>query len=222
MYGNMGKKEFTTMFTQLSKWIKKIEYAPIIDLMAIGGSSPFELLVSTMLSARTKDEITTKASKKLFSTANNIDLVLQLSVSEIEKLIYPVGFYKTKAVNLKKMCEILKSSFNYKIPETIEELTSLPGVGVKTASLVLIKAFDKPEICVDTHVHRICNLWQLVDTKTPDRTRTELKKEIDILYWKDLNQYLVTLGQLICTPLKRKCSKCPLERTCNMAHGESS
>ena len=201
-------------FELLHKWAPTIEHVPIIDLMAAGGESPWKILVSTMLSARTKDLTTAKASMKLFSVADTPEKTVKLSAAKLEKLIYPVGFYKTKAQNLHELAKILLEKYKGKVPQTVEELTTLPGVGIKTASLVYIKAFDGYDICVDTHVHRISNMWELVRTDTPERTRIELKKVIPQKYWKEINQYIVTLGQTICRPVKHECDKCPLCRIC--------
>ena len=201
-------------FALLRKWVMELDYAPVIDLMAAGHDSPWKLLASTMLSARTKDAVTTKASKSLFSRADTPEKTAELSVEELAGLIYPVGFYRTKAENLKKLAADIVERFGGVVPETLEELTTLPGVGVKTASLVLIKAFDKYEICVDTHVHRISNMWGLVSTKTPEETREALKKSLPKEYWKEINQELVTLGQTVCRPVRHDCSGCPLKEIC--------
>lgn len=201
-------------FKQLSRWAKTIEHVPIIDLMAAGGDSPWKILVSTMLSARTKDSTTAKASRTLFGVADTPEKTAKLSVTKLEKLIYPVGFYKTKAANLHELATIILQKYKGKVPKTVEELTTLPGVGIKTASLVYIKAFDGYDICVDTHVHRISNMWNLVRTDTPEKTRMELKKVIPQKYWKEINQYIVTLGQTVCRPMKHECDKCPLNKIC--------
>lgn len=201
-------------FALLRRWVSELDYAPVIDLMAAGHDSPWKLLASTMLSARTKDAVTTKASKSLFSRADTPEKTAELSVEELAGLIYPVGFYRTKAENLKKLAADIVERFGGIVPETLEELTTLPGVGVKTASLVLIKAFDKYEICVDTHVHRISNMWGLVSTKTPEETRKALKKSLPKEYWKEINQELVTLGQTVCRPVRHDCCGCPLKEIC--------
>lgn len=201
-------------FALLRRWVSELDYAPVIDLMAAGHDSPWKLLASTMLSARTKDAVTTKASKSLFSRADTPEKTAELSVEELAGLIYPVGFYRTKAENLKKLAADIVERFGGIVPETLEELTTLPGVGVKTASLVLIKAFDKYEICVDTHVHRISNMWGLVSTKTPEETREALKKSLPKEFWKEINQELVTLGQTVCRPVRHDCCGCPLKEIC--------
>lgn len=206
-------KDFDRLFALLKEWAERLDYAPIIDLMASSGDSPWQILVSTMLSARTKDEVTANASRKLFRIAETPEKTLNLSIAEIEKLIYPVGFYHTKAKNLLLLAKVIADK-NGTVPKTLDELTQLPGIGVKTATLVMIKAYGIEEICVDTHVHRISNLWGLVKTDTPEKTWIALKKALPRKYWRDMNQYLVTLGQLICRPAKRECDKCPVVSLC--------
>jgi len=206
-------------FTLLSKWAETIGHVPIIDLMAAGGENPWKILVSTMLSARTKDSVTASSSRKLFKVADTPQKTAKLTVEKLRELIYPVGFYKVKAENLKKLAQIIVEKYEGLVPETVEELITLPGIGIKTASLVFIKAFDGYDICVDTHVHRIANMWNLVKTDIPEKTRDELKKVLPKKYWKELNQHIVTLGQTICRPMKHECDKCPLNRICPESKG---
>ncbi len=184
--------------------------APIVTLVASHGGTPFDILISTILSLRTKDETTAKATQKLLAEANNPYDMLKLSVKKIEKLIYPVGFYRTKAKNIKKICKILIEKYNGKVPDTIEELVKLPGVGRKTANLVIIKGYGKYGICVDTHVHRISNRWGYVSTKTPEETEMELRKKLPKQYWEEYNDLLVAFGQTLCKPIGPKCDVCPL------------
>ncbi|MBX4205674.1 endonuclease III [Candidatus Microgenomates bacterium] len=164
--------------------------------LEIFGSNPYKTLVSTILSARTNDDTTLKVCKeKLFIKAPNIKTLSKLTEQEISELIYPVGFYKTKAKHLKKMSEILVKKFGGKIPNTREELMSLPGVGRKTANLVLNRAFKIPAIAVDTHVHRITNLLGWVKTKQPLETEQELIKIIPQKYWPEMNKFFVSIGR---------------------------
>jgi endonuclease-3 len=183
----------------LKKETKKLD-VPIVTLIA-QKKDPFKVLISTVLSARTKDEVTSGASKRLFKKAPNLKNLLRLKVKEIEKLIYPVGFYKTKAKNLYKLSRQLKNNFKGKIPETIEELTTLPGVGRKTANLVVTLGFRKHGICVDTHVHKISNRLGYVKTKTPHQTEFALRKKLPKKYWIIYNDLLVMWGQSICRPI---------------------
>ncbi|WP_456419321.1 DUF123 domain-containing protein [Methanocaldococcus infernus] len=167
---------------------------------------PFKVLVSTIISARTKDEVTEEVSKKLFEKVKDVNDLLKIDEKELESLLYPAGFYKNKARTLKKLAKVLKEKYNGEVPSNMDELLSLPGVGVKTASLVLSLAFNKDEICVDTHVHRISNRW-FIDTETPEESREELKKVLPKKYWKSINNLLVLFGRSICGP-KPKCDEC--------------
>ena len=163
--------------------------------LEIFGSNPYKTLISTLLSARTKDGVTFKASRRLFVKAPNIINLNKLHLSEIRKLIYPVGFYKTKAMHLKKLAKIIIGDYNGKIPQTREILIKLPGVGRKTANIVLNRAFGIPAIAVDTHVHKISNLLGWVKTESPEKTEIELIKILPKKYWRDTNRLFVSIGQ---------------------------
>ena len=163
--------------------------------LEIFGNSPYKTLISTLLSSRTKDEVTLKASQRLFKKAPTINKLLTLKKIEIEKIIYPVGFYKTKASHLKKLAYIIQKDFQGRIPNTRKNLMSLPGVGRKTANLVINRVFNFPAIAVDTHVHRISNLLGWVKTKNPIDTEKELVKSVPKKYWKDLNRLFVSIGR---------------------------
>ena len=176
---------------------------------------PFQVLVSCILSLRTKDEVTAKASRKLLSQADTPEKIVVMGEEEVARLIYPVGFYRVKARNLIRLCRILIESYNSRPPSEMEELLKLPGVGRKTAALVLSLGYGKPAICVDTHVHRITNRWGLVDTRHPHQTEEELKKKIPPSYWRMINSLLVAFGQTICRPLSPLCSKCPVKDYCS-------
>ena len=188
--------------------------APIVGTFANGDNALFKILISTVLSLRTKDKTTEEASRRLFAVAQTPTELLKLSVAEIEKLIYPVGFYHTKAKNLLKICELLQKRFQGKIPDTLEELLSLPGVGRKTANLVLTVGHHRLGICVDTHVHRISNRWGLVKTKTPEETEMALRKILPKRYWIEYNDLLVAFGQNLCVPVSPFCSRCKIANLC--------
>lgn len=188
---------------------------PIVDLIKIQTNDPFRILVGTILSARTKDETTSAACTRLFSKAGNIEELGKLQLKDIEKLIYPVGFYKNKARFLKQLPDVLRNEFNNRIPETVEELIKLPGVGRKTANLVATIAFNKHAICVDTHVHRIMNRLGYVKTKTPLETEMALRKKLPGRYWRTINSLIVAFGQNLCKPVSPFCSRCPIIRYCN-------
>jgi endonuclease-3 len=188
--------------------------APVVTLIADRGASPFEILVSTLLSLRTKDAVTTLATARLLEKARTPEQMLALSEKQIEKLIYPVGFYPTKAKRLKQICSMLMTQFNGIVPDDLDELLTLPGVGRKTANLILIEGFGHDAICVDTHVHRISNRIGLVGTKTPDQTEAALKEALPKKYWKRYNSLLVCFGQTICVPVSPFCNKCPVKKNC--------
>ena len=187
---------------------------PIVGTFADGEHALFKVLISTVLSLRTKDKTTEEASHRLFRMGQTPKELLKLSIPEIEKLIYPVGFYHTKAKNILKICEILENRFQGKVPDTMEELLSLPGVGRKTANLVMTVGHNQLGICVDTHVHRISNRWGLVRTKTPNETEMALRKILPKRYWIEYNDLLVCFGQNMCVPISPFCSKCPLSEYC--------
>lgn len=179
-------------FYKVFKVFKK-HYVPIP--LEIFGDNPYKTLISTLMSARTKDDITLLAAKRLFAKAPDISSLCKLSQLKIENLIYPVGFYKTKAKHIKELAKRVFVDFGEKIPRTQKELTTLPGVGIKTANLVLNRAFGIPAIAVDTHVHRICNLLGWVHTKTPEQTEKELVKIVPKKYWSDMNRLFVGIGR---------------------------
>ena len=187
---------------------------PVVTEMAQRRRDPFRVLISCILSLRTKDEVTKEASKRLFEAASTPEEMLKLSEEEIAKLIYPVGFYNTKAKNIKEICRTLVEKYNGRVPDTMDELLKLKGVGRKTANLVLVEGYDKPGICVDTHVHRICNRLGWVQTKTPEETEKELRKILPRKYWKEINRWFVAFGKTICRPISPLCSKCPVEELC--------
>lgn len=159
------------------------------------GNNPYKTLISTLMSSRTNDDTTIIAAQRLFKKAPSIKKLQRLKQEEIEKLIYPVGFYKTKAKQIKKLASIIVTKYNGKVPSTREELMRLPGVGRKTANLVLNRAFGKLAIAVDTHVHRISNLLGWVKTKDPEGTERELEKILPKRYWKDINRLFVSIGR---------------------------
>ncbi|MFA6088908.1 MAG: endonuclease III [Candidatus Woesearchaeota archaeon] len=201
------------VYTILKKEVSKYK-VPIVDLIQIQTKDPFKVLVTTILSARTNDRTTTEAARRLFDRVGKLSDFDKLSLKEIEKLIYPVGFYKNKAKFLKQLHGKVLELFDGKIPDTVDELVKLPGVGRKTANLVVAIAFDKPAICVDTHVHRIMNIWGYVKTKTPFDTEMALRKKLPIKYWKTINSIIVAFGQNLCRPVSPHCSVCPIYDYC--------
>lgn len=208
------KENIRLVYRILKKYVKNLD-VPVVELIQAQTKDPFKVLITTILSARTKDKTTIFAVNKLFKKINNISDLEKYSEKDISEIIYPVGFYNIKAKHLKKLPEVLRKEFSGKIPKTIEELVKLPGVGRKTANLVLAVAFDKPAICVDVHVHRISNRLGYVKTKNPLETEMKLRKILPKEYWKTYNTFLVAFGQDTCTPISPHCSKCPIEKYCN-------
>lgn len=193
-----------------SKW-----RVPIVDLVKVQTKDPIKVLLATILSARTKDETTAVASKRLFTKVKRPEDLDRLTHSQVEKLIYPVSFYKNKAKHLKQLPRVLKERFNNVLPKTVEELCELPGVGRKTANLVVSVGFNRPAVCVDTHVHRISNRLGYVKTKNPFETEMALRKKLPKKYWITFNSHLVAFGQHLCTPISPHCSICPVHAYCN-------
>jgi len=189
---------------------------PAVEKIAEGsGEDPFEVLVATMLSAQTRDAVTAAASARLFRVARSPRGIAKLTEKRIEKLIYPVSFYRHKAEHLRETCRILVDRFGGRVPGTMEELLTLPGVGRKTANLVLILSFKSlRNICVDTHVHRISNRLGWVRTRTPDETEQALYKSTRERWWPYINLYLVTWGQNVCRPIYPRCGACIIREHC--------
>ncbi len=177
-------------------------------------TDPFRILVGCVLSARTRDEVTEAACARLFRRIKTPRGLLKLTSRQLEKEIYPVAFYRNKAKALKLLCSDLMERFDGRVPETLEELLTLQGVGRKTANLTLILAFNGMGVCVDTHVHRIANRWGYVETATPEETEAVLRKKLPKKYWQKFNEWLVGFGQTICKPLSPLCSQCPVDKHC--------
>ena len=197
----------------LKKEIKKFKI-PIVGVVAESTHDPFKVLISTMLSLRTKDVTTAAASEKLFSLAGTPREMLRLSARTIERAIYPVGFYRTKAKSIRETCGLLLHKYGGSVPNSMEELLTLRGVGRKTANLVLTLGFNKYGICVDTHVHRITNRWGYIRTKSPEETEYALRLKLPRKHWKVINDLLVTYGQNLCSPVSPRCSVCKIYGYC--------
>ncbi|MCK5039935.1 MAG: endonuclease III [Candidatus Aenigmarchaeota archaeon] len=187
---------------------------PVVDLITIQTKDPYKILVATILSARTKDKTTKEAAERLFKQADSLVSLSKLSIEKIEELIYPVGFYKNKSEYLHELPKEIQMRFSGVIPSTIDNLVRLPGVGRKTANLVVSMAFNKPGICVDVHVHRICNRLGYVKTNKPYDTEMALRKKLPKKYWTYFNSYLVSFGQHLCRPVGPKCIECPIKEYC--------
>jgi endonuclease-3 len=188
--------------------------APIVSFIAVQHRDPFRTLISCILSLRTQDATTSAASMRLFELAHTPDTVLAIPPKTLERLIFPVGFYRTKVRVIRGICRDLIDKFSGRVPDEIDQLLTLKGVGRKTANLVVTEAYGKPGICVDTHVHRISNRWGLVRTKTPEKTEVALRAVLPKRHWLEYNGILVAFGQTICHPTSPWCSRCKIATIC--------
>ena len=189
---------------------------PVVGVVARESArDPFRILISCLLSLRTKDKTTSDASARLFALAHTPAALLKLSQRSIERAIYPVGFYRTKAKAIHALCRRLLEVYEGKVPQSIDELMTLAGVGRKTANLVVTVGYQKPGICVDIHVHRISNRWGYVKTKTPEETEQALRARLPKRYWITFNDLLVPYGQNLCQPVSPFCSRCKLIDMCD-------
>ena len=188
---------------------------PAITIVSQRGGDPFKVLISCILSLRTQDRTTGPASERLFALADTPDRMAELPVEVMEQAIYPVGFYRQKALQIRGICRLLVERYDGRVPDELDELLKFKGVGRKTANLTMTLGFGKPGICVDTHVHRICNRWGYVCTKTPEQTEFALRAKLPDAYWITINDFLVTFGQNQCHPVSPRCSSCPLAHLCD-------
>jgi len=211
---HMTVKEFIRIWPALKRQVMSL-HVPWLDEMSSSNNDPFRVLISCLLSLRTKDKVTGEASERLFKFARTPKALSQLSVKKIERTIYPVGFYRVKAKRIKDLSRVILRKHNGKVPNTIDDLLMLKGVGRKTANLVATLGYGQDGICVDTHVHRITNRLGLVRTKTPTHTEFALREIIPVRYWKELNSLLVAFGQGICKPISPLCSRCRVRPFCN-------
>ena len=198
----------------LNSWMKEFQLPIVSEYAQKGDRSPFKVLIATILSLRTKDAATATASRALFAAADTPEKILRLSPAKIEKLIYPVGFYRVKAKSILAACKTLIDKHGGKVPSDMDELLAMKGVGRKTANLVITIGYNLPGICVDTHVHRISNRWGYVKTKTPDKTEFALRDKLPKKHWITYNDLLVTFGQNRCVPISPYCSDCKLKEFC--------
>jgi endonuclease-3 len=189
---------------------------PVVGVIARESHhDPFLILISCLLSLRTKDQTTHEASNRLFALAHTPSAMLQLPLKTIEQAIYPVGFYRTKAASIHRICHLLLAKYEGRVPDSIDELLTLPGVGRKTANLVVTVGYGQPGICVDTHVHRISNRWGYITTKTPEESEQALRRILPRRYWITYNDLLVPYGQNLCLPVSPLCSQCKLTTYCD-------
>jgi endonuclease III len=209
----MNEREIHSAIRILRRQVPKWN-TPVVTLMAETYESPFRVLISCILSLRTQDATTAKASHRLFAVADSPQAMVKLTAKKIAKLIYPVGFYKTKALNIIEMCQKIIDRHNGHVPDEIDELLEFKGVGRKTANLVVTLGYNKPGICVDTHVHRISNRWGYIKTTTPEKTEVALRGKLPKKYWIEYNNLLVNFGQHLCRPISPICSRCPVKSYC--------
>ena len=188
---------------------------PIVSHLAEDQRDPFVILISTLLSLRTKDEVTAVATERLFALASTPQEMLQLPLAKIAKTIYPVGFYRVKARTIHSVCRDLIKRFNSRVPDDLDELLSIKGVGRKTANLVVSLAYGKDGICVDTHVHRISNRLGYVKTKMPQETEFALRAKLPRRHWIIYNTIMVAFGRQTCKPVSPLCSRCPVNKYCD-------
>ena len=195
---------------------KEVEHykVPIITLIAQTQKDPYRVLIGTVLSLRTKDEVTAKACERLFAVADTPENMVKLSEKKIAELIYPTGFYKTKAKNILLISKKLIEEFDGKVPEDIDTLLTFPNVGRKTANLVLIEGYNKAGVCVDIHNWRILNRLGYLKAKNPLETEMQIRKKLPQVYWNKLNYILVAFGQNTCVPISPKCTQCPVAQYC--------
>jgi endonuclease-3 len=188
--------------------------APVVTLIAQHSGDPFRVLISTILSLRTKDETTAEASKRLFALADTPQKMVQLPPETIEQAIFPVGFYRNKAAQVLAICRTLIDTYAGQVPDRLDALMAFKGVGLKTANLVLALGYQIPAICVDIHVHRICNRLGFIRTKTPEESEARLRRKVPQTHWLIINDLMVAFGQSLCRPVSPHCSRCPVAHLC--------
>ena len=211
--GTPQSPEWDRIVAVLHSAIESRPQASVTEIAQLGGT-PYEVLISTMISLRTRDEVTLSASRTLFEQANTPQQMVRLSAAEIAQLIYPAGFYRNKGVHIREASQMLMDDYGGSVPQSVDELVRLPGVGRKTANLVLGLGFGIPAICVDTHVHRIPNRIGWIETRKPEETEKALEAILPQKHWIRINTLLVGFGQMICTPQSPRCLQCPLKEEC--------
>ena len=217
----MRDTDIHAVVSEVKKTIRRWK-EPILGVVARETRDPFRILIACLLSLRTKDQTTAEASQRLFQLADTPEHMRTLPIKTIEKAIYPVGFYKNKAKQIRAICQSLLRNFGGRVPDTIEELLTLKGVGRKTANLVVTVGYRKPGICVDIHVHRISNRLGYVRTRTPEETERALRHKLPAKYWITFNDWLVPFGQHLCRPISPFCSQCPVSQYCKRVGVQTS
>lgn len=210
MQGDQIHQAMAILAEAVKDWV-----TPAVTIVATRDGDPFKVLISCILSLRTRDQTTGEASQRLFALADTPKKLAHLSVDAIEQAIYPVGFYRNKALQIKEISRQLTELYDGRVPDQMDELLKFKGVGRKTANLVLTLGYGLPGICVDIHVHRICNRWGYLATRKPEETETVLRRQLPPEYWIPINDLLVCFGQNQCTPVSPRCTGCPLYRLCD-------
>jgi endonuclease-3 len=210
----MRKEEIHAAIRILRREVRRWQ-EPVVGVVAKASRDPFRVLIACLLSLRTKDQTTAEASRRLFALASDPTAMLRLPLRRIQTAIYPVGFYRTKSRHIHAISRRLLAEHDGRVPDSIDTLLELPGVGRKTANLVVTVGYGKPGICVDTHVHRISNRWGYVRTRNPEETEEALCRKLPARYWITYNDLLVAFGQNVCQPISPFCSRCPVRRYCD-------
>ncbi len=210
----MRDRDIHAVLRTLRREVKQWQ-EPVLGVVAKESNDPFRVLIACLLSLRTKDRTTAEAGRRLFALAVDPATMLRLSRSRLERTVYPVGFYRTKAKQIREICKRLLAEFGGRTPDSIEALLTLPGVGRKTANLVVTVGYGKPGICVDIHVHRISNRWGYIRTNTPEQSEQALREKLPARHWITYNDLLVPFGQNLCQPVSPWCSRCRIERYCD-------
>lgn len=211
----MRQDEIHTVIRIIRREVRRWQEPVVGAIAKESHRDPFLILISCLLSLRTKDKTTHEASNRLFALARTPAAMFKLPLKTLERAIYPVGFYRTKATSIHRICHLLLTTYEGRVPDSIDELLMLPGVGRKTANLVITVGYGKPGICVDTHVHRISNRWGYIKTKTPEESEQALRRILPRRYWIHYNDLLVPYGQNLCLPVSPLCSQCKLESYCD-------
>ncbi|PLX71540.1 MAG: endonuclease III [Denitrovibrio sp.] len=211
----MKKADIHEVYRILEDVYQNMEEPSVTKISKQTKRDPFRVLVSCLISLRTKDEVTLEASVRLFQAADNPAAMVQMDEKKIAELIYPAGFYKTKSKTIRDISQLLIDEYEGEVPDEIDELVKLKGVGRKTANLVIVEGFGRPAVCVDTHVHRIFNRLGYLKTKNADKTEIELRKHLPKDYWIRINEILVAYGRAVCRPVSPYCSSCRISRYCD-------
>ncbi len=213
-----SEKEIAEVIKAVKKASHNFQNTALMEVASVPEST-FQVLISCIISLRTKDEVTAAASKRLYAVAKTPEQIMKLPTKKIEKLIYPAGFYRTKAKRIRDIARIIHEDYKDKVPDTMDELLKLNGVGRKTANIVMVYGHNKEGMPIDTHCHRIPNRLGWITTKTPEQTEEALRQLLPKRYWQDFNDLFVSFGQNICKPVGPRCGECPVSKQCRYYRG---